>query len=320
VSHRLIVTNGMAAVNALQAAGITGDFCAWNDVLHDGPVPGSLDDSALARVRAQFIADRGWGALEEIHAWFVERDARLDAAPNFPEVVLWFEHDLYDQLQLIQVLSRLSDGRSNVSIVQQRRFIGEATQEELRADFKSRAPATLAQFGSATMAWAAFRSSTPAAVEALLASGRTEPLPYLAPALRRWYATFPDAEGGLSRTERRTLELVRDGTQAPLELYRATSQAEDAVFRGDASYWILLGGLATGDHPLLAVQSGAPFTEETVADLRLDLTADGRSVLAGQADRIDLNGIDSWRGGIHLTTASHWRWSAATGFQRRDRD
>ncbi len=317
MAHRLIVTNGTAAVEAIRATGISGELLAWNDVLTDGPVPGNVDDSALARIRARFVADRGWGQLDEIARWFAERDARLDASPNFPEVVLWFEHDLYDQLQLVQILARLSDGRSNVSLVQQRRFIGPAGTDELKADFKTRAPASQAQYGSATMAWAAFRSSTPAAVEAFLASGRTEPLPFLAPALRRWCRTFPDPDRGLAFTERRTLDLLASGVDTPKKLFDRTSGEEEAAFRGDASYWILLAGLSAGERPLLLTEAGAALDPNAMGDGRLVLTDDGRAVLDGVLDRIETSGIDAWRGGVHLTTDHHWRWSEQAGFEAR---
>ena len=43
----------------------------------------------------------------------------------------------------------------------------------------------------------------------------------------------------------------------------------------------------------------------------LALTADGEAVLNGTADHIALNGIDRWLGGVHVTTASPWRWDEA---------
>jgi hypothetical protein len=39
----------------------------------------------------------------------------------------------------------------------------------------------------------------------------------------------------------------------------------------------------------------------------VSLTDDGRRVLAGRADRIDLIGIDRWIGGVHLTDG-RWRF------------
>jgi hypothetical protein len=44
--------------------------------------------------------------------------------------------------------------------------------------------------------------------------------------------------------------------------------------------------------------------------LPLRLTAAGEQVLSGDADRVELLGIDRWVGGTHVTTASLWRWDA----------
>ena len=41
----------------------------------------------------------------EIAADFAARDAVLSAHSGFDRIELWFEHDLYDQLQLVQVLA-----------------------------------------------------------------------------------------------------------------------------------------------------------------------------------------------------------------------
>jgi len=190
---------------------------------------------------------------------------------------------------------------------------------DLKEDFKARTAVTRAQYGAATMAWAAFRSATPAAVEAFLASGRTEPLPFLASALRRWCATFPDPERGLCRTERRTLELVASGTDQPHALFAATNAEEEAAFRGDASYWMLLAGLAGGPGPLIVTATGQAFDPNAPDGVRLALTPEGRRVLEGSLDRIEIGGIDTWRGGSHLTSSSHWRWSEEGGFEPRDR-
>jgi hypothetical protein len=49
------------------------------------------------------------------------------------------------------------------------------------------------------------------------------------------------------------------------------------------------------------------------ASTRLSLTSAGRSVLAGAADHVHLNGIDRWIGGVHLAgDEAHWRWGEGT--------
>jgi hypothetical protein len=60
----------------------------------------------LSRIRARFIAEFFGMPLSEVS--FVERDDAIVHFHNHEEVVLWFEHDLYDQLQLIQILDWFS--------------------------------------------------------------------------------------------------------------------------------------------------------------------------------------------------------------------
>jgi hypothetical protein len=47
------------------------------------------------------------------------------------------------------------------------------------------------------------------------------------------------------------------------------------------------------------------------ARLRLRLTETGERVLRGEADRVELLGVDRWIGGTHVTPESGWRWDFA---------
>ena len=90
----LNITNGDCAVKVMQQAGIADEFLPWQDVLHSGPVPENLTLEELSRIRAQFIADCGWGEFAEIHKGFIDRDNQLKAFDRYDKVILWFEHDL----------------------------------------------------------------------------------------------------------------------------------------------------------------------------------------------------------------------------------
>ena len=43
----------------------------------------------------------------------------------------------------------------------------------------------------------------------------------------------------------------------------------------------------------------------------------GRRVLAGDADRVEVLGIDRWVGGTHLSPGAVWRWDGAVAGARR---
>src|SRR6185503_6202187 len=117
----LHITNGDAVLAGFRAGGIGGEQLAWRDSLHDGPVPWTDTLEELSEVRARALAAFGWGAYVEVRAAFARRDAALRRCGEHREVVLWFEHDLYDQLQLLQILAwfaRHGSGGAKLSLIQ----------------------------------------------------------------------------------------------------------------------------------------------------------------------------------------------------------
>lgn len=104
----LHVTNGDNAVARLREANLAGDVLPWRDALHEGPVRAGLDPAALRAERARFIAARGWAEENDVLADLEARDARLERALSAgAPIVLWFESDLHDVLQLAQIADRL---------------------------------------------------------------------------------------------------------------------------------------------------------------------------------------------------------------------
>ena len=330
----LHVTNGDSAGEELGRAGLPGTVLAWRDVLHEGPVPAGLDAAALRAVRARYLADMGWARFDEALADFAARDATLASAASEDEVVLWFEHDLYDQLQLIQILDALADPASRpprlTAIVigahpdvTPFHGLGQLTAAQLAALFPDRAPVTDYQIALARAAWAAFRSPDPTAVAAVLV-GDTSALPFLRGALVRHLEDFPAVGDGRGRTERQILDVMAAGALPPGALFRACVAREERPFMGDTSFLARVRALADGPRPMLATGSGAPFTvPEDWADAgkrtafhtqSLALTPLGGEVLAGRADWARIRSVDRWLGGVHLVGADPaWRCDMAAG-------
>jgi hypothetical protein len=316
----LHVTNGDSTVPGIEATGVGGDVIPWRDVLHEGPIPAGADAAGVRAVRARFLAGCGWGDAEAIEAEMRARDERLATALRRDEVVvLWFEHDLYDQLQLLQILDAI-DGAGGVEAILSDRFLGAMEVDELAALWPDRAPLRPDQVALARLAWEAVRAPGPQGIEALL-NTHTVALPHLGPALRRHLEELPAAGDGLGRTERQALEAIAAGARSPHAVFLATQRAEEAPFLGDTWMWTRLSELGQGDGRLVQTTAGAPlrpppphseadgFTEQELA-----LTDAGRAVLAGEADRCALVPLDRWIGGIHLTGPDpEWRWDRAAG-------
>jgi DNA-binding SARP family transcriptional activator len=101
----LHITNGDAAAAGLREAHVPGEVAVVADVLHEGPCVTSLDSDEWCERRARYLAEAGYAAYDEALERLVEADAALHAAAGHEEVVLWFEHDLFDQLLLLRVLA-----------------------------------------------------------------------------------------------------------------------------------------------------------------------------------------------------------------------
>jgi hypothetical protein len=194
----LHITNGDCAVAVLSKV-VRGTFLPWRDVLHEGPVRAGLSLEELSAERARFIADAfGVDADEQFRA----RDAAFRKARQHDGVVLWFEHDLYDQLQLIQVLDALGDRPGPpVTLVCEAEYLGTMAPERAAELFSLRNPVTRRHVAEATQAWAAFRSPDPREIEKVRAAA----LPFLEPALRRHLQELPWTTDGLSLLQRNIL-------------------------------------------------------------------------------------------------------------------
>jgi hypothetical protein len=128
--------------------------------------------------------------------------------------------------------------------------------------------------------------------------------------MRRLAQELPWTRDGLSRTERTALAAVADGADNPIEMFRALQDAEERPFMGDYWAWVALHRLGTGEYPLV-VASLEPVPELTTefASQTYEVTDVGHDVLAARADHAELNGIDRWIGGVHLTGhRPAWRW------------
>jgi len=269
----LHVTNGDAAVfDIARAAGVAPEsVLPWRDVLHDGPVPSGLGAEALARVRAAHLAARGWASEAEALLSLLERDARLAGHPQDAPVVLWFEDDLYDALQLAQIGDRL-EGRA-----------GEVLRVRMPHDRSGGLESALAAREACSpdgAAFAALRSDDPAAWAGAF------------PFAERLLEELPDARTGLSRLEREILEALSAGPLEGGELFVRVAGQEQPPWLGDTSVWAAADALA----PLTARDD----------DGARRITAEGEAVLAGRARR---PAHDHWVGGVHLVPGEPgWAW------------
>jgi hypothetical protein len=315
----LHITNGDSVADTLRLTSLGGWVLAWRDVLNEGPVP-AVGAAELREARARFLSECGWGGEIELLLDLERRDGLLDevlAAKH--RIVLWFEHDLYDQLQLLQILAYVGDEPDRIELVNPGRFLGELDADQLEEIWEERRPVGSALLELGRRGWSAFTAAEPTAIESFLWEDSVG-LPFLAAALRRLLEQLPDRATGLSRSERQLLEALAGGPMSPLDLFVESQKREEAPFDGDSWVWRRAWELGSGRRPLVALVDGAKVpppppigSRQAFAAVELALTETGANVLAGRADAVRLRGIDRWLGGTHLTPEGVWRWDADAG-------
>ncbi len=311
ISHETLhITNGSCAVEVMRSAGVQGEIISWDDVLHCGPVPGGLSLKELSEVRAHYIADQGWMPLQEVREKFSQRDSVLNRFREFSKIILWFEHDLYDQLQLLQLLdwfSRYKVDETNVALICVDQYLGPMSPEQLKKLIGIEQPVTGDQFHLAQMAWKAFCAPEPGSWQRLLLQD-TSALLFLHSSILRFLQEYPSVENGLSRTEQAALEAVASGRKTPEEIFAYVQDQEEARFMGDVVFWEILRQFCRCNPPLLSIEGANDCNFTFQSKTPLSLTDAGKGVLNEEISWFAFYPVDRWLGGVHVHTEPYWCW------------
>ena len=175
----LHITNGDSAADLIRQTGLSGDVLSWRDPMHHGPFPADVGLDELSRLRIRYLSGGVEGGDTPGSHGFTERDAAVARASEYDEVILWFEHDLLDQLQILQILDYFSSvdiGDLNLLIICIDRFngfdgfrgLGQLSAEQIKSLFPARKKVTQVQLRQSALCWKLFRQAEPTALQSLL--------------------------------------------------------------------------------------------------------------------------------------------------------
>lgn len=356
---RLHITNGDCAGEMLESSSsIEGDVLCWRDLLHDGPVQ-ALPYREYVAKRVEYLSTllrEGECSeaipMQKIESDFIERDLILSSLSTYDEIVLWFEHDLYDQLQLLEVCQRLSEKHkplpdiSLVSIDSHSEVpffhgFGNLTIPMMEKLFLQRQQLSQAQLEIGCELWASFVAESPEQL-ASFTRDKIAGWPFMAKALSRFCSEFPDVNTGLTLTQTYLLlTLLKAPDELPaLEYNLKLAEQANALPEGitaEQRYYEILMGPAVFRRIFNHLQQleTAPFmgdlsvryelnrlihaTVPYVSVMQIDgesvysLTHTGAEAIQGLRQWQQDNEIDYWRGGVHITNSSLWMWSEEEG-------
>ena len=298
MNKTLNIINGDACINIMKEANIEGNFLPWRDFLHEGSVPIGLTLEELSLIRAKFISEYGVGEFSEIYKSFKERDKQLKAYREYNKIVLWFEHDLYDQLQLLQLLDWFATKELKdieLTLICSNNYLGESTAQQIKKLLHYTITVSSQHFKVAKKAWSAFREPTPKSWFQLLQNS-TSILPFLQPAIFRMLEEFPNTKSGLSRTEYQALLIISNGIDEAKDIFEKAQSFEERKFMGDVIFWKILNNFENYNIIKRDINN------------KLTITPLGKELLNGKHFWFDIMPLDRYIGGCHLSLENLWCW------------
>jgi hypothetical protein len=233
-------------------------------------------------------------------------------------ITVWLGTGPNDQLALawlLMVLDKLGRGPAAVGVIQFPDWVFTRTRTPSLAllnsgQLKSHADPVLltdTELDVLRQAWAAATSPNPDLLTTFL-SRKDGCLPVLRSALSQLIWRYPDSGSGLSRWDFRLLANIREhGPRAIMALGHTLSAPgwdDDPVGDGWLFWRARRFASESLAHPLVKLfGSLSDYREATV-----EVTPAGHAVLAGSANAFDLNGVDDWVGGVHLSSEQGRVW------------
>jgi len=318
----LHIINGDSTLETLKRSSIEGEKFSFRDALICGPTPSDVSDDEWRSLRARHLSDYYDVDLESTENALREQEKILRSYAGHEEAVLWFEHDLFCQVNLLYLLDRFARvllDHTQLSLInigtfpgkEQFRGLGELNTDELASLFPARERLSRPMVELGSRAWRAYCSKDPTAIEELLETDLNA-LPFLRASFQAHLQRFPSLENGLGRIENKSLELINSGFHRFADLFRQFGESEQVYGLGDAQFWINLRRLAQASAPLVSLNGNGGngnVSLQVMRDTEIEITEAGRAVLKQEADFVKLNGVDQWLGGVHLAGREDlWRW------------
>ncbi|TXN35657.1 DUF1835 domain-containing protein [Flagellimonas hymeniacidonis] len=211
----LHITNGDNFTSKLQSLHLKGDIITWREMLCEGKTLCNVGSESFWKTRFEFLNKN----YKVSKSSFVEKTLKeyrsLCNHKQQDQIVLWFEYDLFCQINMLAVLSWLKTHRrhAEISLVcsgkedESDKLYGlsELSDEKLLSLYENRTILSQDDIEFADYVWQLYCSDNPIRLENLIAHNHFQ-FQYLSEALKAHLRRFPTIRNGLNEVENRILD------------------------------------------------------------------------------------------------------------------
>lgn len=298
------------------------DTLIWREAMMEGPIHESKD---FWRTRGLYFSKMYKRYGESASSYFkkvIQENAKLEKLSEYTHVVLWFEFDVFCQINLLFLLNHLSGLEidhlqlSVVSPGQEQEGanfhgMGEGTPEKIEQWYSQRVEVSDEMLKKAQELWKVYNSDTPEQLDTIVSAGEIEFFPHLRKSFAAHLSRYPSFKNGLNTIEQALLDIIEEKKPTKIgHILRPFWELHSVYGLGDSQLVNYLEKLS----PMLVTFNGESikaFTEEQVLDFNgeIELTELGKAVRAGNRDWLEYGYPNEWLGGVHLAVGKPlYRW------------
>ena len=245
MERALHILNGDQALKLWEKCSFPGEALVWRETYLEGPLPDTEDLHTFRSARAAFLAtfketegigvDRLYSHLQRMDDTLLERSGKGD-------LMLWFDGCLFDQTLLMRILYLLNSQKNKGNVFLYCSDNNCLTLDDFCQGKRDRLCLTAEELRAAARGWLLYQRRDGAGLKQLACQQILDRLPRLQEALCRSAEEFPDGQG-LTRTQRRILQLVGAGKSSFKEIFTGLDAFEKYPLLGDTACQRLLDHL-----------------------------------------------------------------------------
>jgi len=243
----LHITNGDSTTNYLKKLNFQGDFITWREMLCEGKTSTDVGSEHFWKSRFDFLKQSYKVTKKQFIDLTLKEYRNLCNHKSQEEIVLWFEYDLFCQINMIAVISwlrRYRKGRK-ISLVfsgevkGSNKLLGlaELTEKQLKTQYQNKTELTIDDIEYADYVWQLYCSDNPIKLQNVYQYQQNTTFKYLIDSLLVHLQRFPSIGNGLNNVENSILDItVNSALNSQDELIRKLLQQENQYGFGDLQY------------------------------------------------------------------------------------
>tara|TARA_R110002073_G_scaffold279026_1_gene442856 strand:- start:95907 stop:96746 length:840 start_codon:yes stop_codon:yes gene_type:complete len=257
LQNTLHILNGDSTTNGIEKGGIGGDTIIWREMLVEGPLHQDIGSDAFWLQRYSFFENEFGVSKIDYYDKTIKELVRIEDLSDYNEVVLWFEFDLFCQINLIALCTYLLQSyRKDINYYlvctgkvkgeKQLRSLADYASNEYPELFENRIKLSRHNLLYAQQCWNVYVANNQEEL-AQFNFNKSAKFKYLKPAIDQHLKRFAQ-KNELNQIDTKIVEIIHDGIGEERAIVKELLrwQQEETVYGfGDLQYFKYLENMKT---------------------------------------------------------------------------